>query len=83
MIINRLKKTHDLLEVSELIKEHLVIDNLKMLSLITKYHIEEAYPPRDRRMPSTDEIKKVIAFSEELFETVCNILSIDTKEVKQ
>jgi HEPN domain-containing protein len=40
----QIKKTHDLLEVSELIKEYLVIENLKILSLITKYHIEEAYP---------------------------------------
>jgi HEPN domain-containing protein len=78
----QIKKTHDLLEVSELIKEYLVIENLKILSLITKYHIEEAYPPRDRRMPSRDEIKEVLVFSEELFETVCNILKIDIKGVQ-
>jgi hypothetical protein len=33
-------------------------------------------------MPSRDEIKEVLVFSEELFETVCNILKIDIKGVQ-
>ena len=79
----QIKKTHDLLEVSELVKEYIKIENLKMLSLITKYHISEAYPPRDRRMPSRDEIKEVLEFAEGLFEEVCEILKISSKELKQ
>ena len=78
----QIKKTHDLLEVSELVKEYVKIEDLKMLSLITKYHISEAYPPRDRRMPSRDEIKEVLEFAEEIFEEVCEILKISS-DVKQ
>ena len=37
---------------------------------------------RDRRVPSRSEIKEVLEFSEELFEEVCKILKIPTKEVK-
>jgi len=59
-----------------------IVENLEILALITKYHIAEAYPPRDRRMPSRGEIKEVLAFSEELFEEVCEILEISSKEVK-
>ena len=80
---HQIKKTHDLLEVSELVKEYIKIEDLKMLSLITKYHISEAYPPRDKRMPSKDEIKEVLEFTEELFEEVCEILKISSKELKQ
>ena len=78
----QIKKTHDLLEVNELVKEYVKIEDLKMLSLITKYHISEAYPPRDRRMPSRDEIKEVLEFAEGLFEEVCKILKISS-DVKQ
>ena len=78
----QIKKTHDLLEVCELVKDYIEIENLEILALITKYHIAEAYPPRDRRMPSRGEIKEVLAFSEELFEEVCEILEISSKEVK-
>ena len=78
----QIKKTHDLLEVNELIKNYIVIENLKILALITKYHISEAYPPRDRRMPSQEEIKEVLDFTEDLFERVCKILDINLEEVK-
>jgi len=78
----QIKKTHDLLEISELVKEYVKIEDLKMLSLITKYHISEAYPPRDRRMPSRGEIKEVLEFAEGLFEEVCKILKISS-DVKQ
>ena len=79
----QIKKTHDLLEISELVKEYIQLEDFKLLALITRYHIAEAYLPRDRRMPSKDEIQEVLAFSEELFEKVCKILEIPTKEVKK
>ena len=33
-------------------------------------------------LPSKEEIKEALAFSEELFEKVCDILKIDTKEIR-
>jgi len=54
---------------------------LDLLDRISKYHIEEAYPQYDRQLPSKDEIKEVLDFTEELFTKVCKILDIDKREV--
>ena len=78
----KIKKSHDLLEINQLVKEYILIDDIKILSKITRYHIAEAYPPRDRQMPSRDEIKEVLDFTEELFEKVCKILDIKLEEVQ-
>ncbi|NOQ29818.1 MAG: HEPN domain-containing protein [Helicobacteraceae bacterium] len=78
----KIKKSHDLLEINELVKEYIVIDDFKLLSLITKYHISGAYPPRDRKLPPREEIKEVLDFTQELFIKVCNILDIKLDEVK-
>ena len=45
--------------------------------------IHEAYPAFDRNMPPRDEIKEVLAFAEELFDKVCDILDIKKDEIKQ
>jgi len=76
-------KTHDLIAISELIKEYILFnyEEKKILILITTYHIRGSYPPRDRRMPPREEIKEVLEFAEELFNEVCKILSIDKSEV--
>ncbi len=78
----QIKKTHDLLELSLLVENHIQIDELNILSLATKYHIREAYPPRNRRLPSINEVKEVLDFTEELFEKVCYKLEIKLEEVK-
>ena len=77
-------KTHDLIAISELIKEYILFnyEEKKILILITTYHIRGSYPPRDRRMPSRGEIKEVLEFAEGLFEEVCKILKISS-DVKQ
>jgi len=39
--------------------------------------MKEAYPPMYRNLPSRNEIKEVLDFSEKLFDRVCEILEIE------
>ena len=76
-------KTHDLIEISELIKDKISFDyqEKKLMVLITTYHIRGSYPTRERRLPPREEILEVLNFTEELFDRVCKILDIDKIEV--
>ena len=78
----KIPKTHELIDIYLLVKEHIDLDNKKeILDQITAYHIEESYPAFDRQLPPKEEIKEALIFSEELFGKVCGILEIDKKEV--
>jgi len=72
-------KTHNLIDLYKSIMDYIEFneDELDMLDLITTYHIKEAYPPMYRELPSRDEIKEVLEFSEKLFDMVCDILDIE------
>lgn len=80
----KILKTHDLYEIYQE-TNHLinVDDELDLLDKVTKYHIEESYPQYDRNLPSREEIKEVLDFTEELFIKVCDILDINIDEVKK
>ncbi|MBL0709105.1 MAG: HEPN domain-containing protein [Sulfurimonas sp.] len=79
----KIPKTHDLVDIYELVKNHIDLEGEKVfLDQITEYHIEESYPAFDRRMPAADEIKEVLDFTLGLFERVCGILEINIEEVK-
>ena len=76
-------KTHDLIEISELVSDYVEFDleEKKLLILISTYHIRGSYPPKDRKMPSRDELKIVLDYTEQLFDRVCNILEIEKSEL--
>ena len=76
-------KTHDLIELYASIKDKIDFNDeeLRLMDIITTYHIRGSYPPRDRKMPSREEIKEVLEFAKELFDRVCDILDIDKREV--
>ena len=77
-------KTHDLIDITNNIKNWIEFDmeEKKLLVIVSTYHIKGSYPAFDRKMPSRDEIKQVIDFATELFDRICDILDIDTKEIK-
>jgi len=80
----RIPKTHDLYEISKLIQDFIDLeDEIDLLDKISKYHIEESYPAFDRSLPSREEIKEVLDFTDYLYKKVCEILEIDEKEVKR
>jgi HEPN domain-containing protein len=77
-------KTHDLIELYKILKEKITFteDELDLLDIVSTYHIRGSYPPKDKRLPSFEEIKTVLDFSEELFIKVCDILNIDKAQVE-
>lgn len=77
-------KTHDLNEITNHIDNWIDFtqDEKELMVTISTYHIRGSYPPKDRKMPSRDELKVVIEFAEKLFNRVCKILDIDEKDVK-
>jgi len=79
----KIPKTHDLVQIAKLIKDNIdLIDDYILLKQISKYHIEESYPAFDRIMPSKDEMKDVLEFTNELMDKVCNILNINKDDLK-
>jgi len=79
----KIPKTHDLVTIYELIKEHINLEDKKLfLDEIADYHIEESYPAFDRKLPPKEEIKEVLDFAQDLFDKVCNILDIDKESLK-
>ena len=77
-------KSHDLLEIYELVKHHISFTNeeLTILDIVTSYHIKGSYPTPDRKMPSQQEIKKIIDFTDNLYYKACDILEIDSELLK-
>ena len=79
----KIPKTHDLVDIYELVRDHIDLeDDLILLKQITKYHIEESYPTFERAMPTKEEIKEVLDFTEYLFDKVCKILNVDKESLK-
>jgi len=79
----KIPKTHDLVDIYKLVQNFIDLnDDLVLLKQVTKYHIEESYPVLYRVTPSREEIEEVLEFASELFERVCNILSVD-EDVKR
>jgi len=79
----KIPKTHDLFEIYELVSHKIDLeDECSLLDQISKYHIEESYPAFDRIMPSKDEMKDVLEFTNKLMDKVCNILNIDKDNLK-
>ena len=79
----KILKTHNLFEIHMNISEVLELkEYANLLEQISKYHIEESYPSFHRELPSRDELKEVLEFTQELFEKVCAILDIKNTEVK-
>jgi HEPN domain-containing protein len=79
----KIPKTHDLVDICVLVRDHIDLeDDLILLKQITKYHIEESYPTFERTMPTREEIKEVLDFTEYLFDKVCEILNVDKESLK-
>ena len=76
----KIPKTHNLLELNEWVPQ-INIEEVFILHVANRYHIEESYPHYERPLPSREEIKEVLDFTSALFEKACKILEIETKDV--
>jgi len=79
----KIHKTHDLIELSKLLKDFISFDDdeIDLLIIISEYHITESYPAYNRILPTREEIKKVLHFAQKLFDRVCKILDINIQEI--
>ena len=80
----KIVKTHDLIELYKILKDKIDIDEdeLDLMDVITTYHIRGSYPPKDRKLPSYEEIGRALGFSQNLFDRVCELLNIQKSEVE-
>ena len=80
----KILKSHNLLEIYEYINDQVTVTEheIVFLARATTYLKEDRYPNPNYCLPSKKEIKEVLDFTEELFEKVCNILEIDSNELK-
>ena len=79
----KIPKTHDLYEIFDLIDTiNLTEYELELLDTATLYLKEDRYPNPNYTLPSREEIKEILDFTEELFENVCNILEIEMEHIK-
>jgi len=78
-------KTHDLLKIHAYLVERLSFDpdELDLMDKISTYHLSGSYPPKDRKMPSREELEEVLKFAEVLLERACKMLDIDERAVKR
>ncbi len=80
-----IKKTHNLLELSELVSGQIDFDQnqINILGLATLYYTQDRYPTSNTELPLRDEVKAMLGFAEQLFSKVCRLLQIDAEALKQ
>jgi len=79
----KIKKTHDLMDVYELVEKNIQLDEsqIRLLAIATDYYTEDKYPAIHCALPERKEIKEVLDFATDLFGKVCQILEIDKQDV--
>ncbi len=75
----KIPKSHDLLELYEYVADDIELKekDLRYLALATEYFKEERYPNPNYFLPPKEEIAEVLAFTKQLFITICDQLEID------
>jgi len=81
----QIKKTHNLIEVYELVTDHIRLDEskIRILGIATNYYTHERYPVGRLELPPRKETKEVLDFAQGLFEKACQILDVDQQEIKK
>ena len=80
----KIRRTHDLIEVSELIDAFIHFDahEIDLLDIATTYHTKERYPgPVD--LPPREQVAEVLDFALNLFTRVCQTLEISKTDVEK
>jgi HEPN domain-containing protein len=79
----KIPKTHDLIALYRINRSLLEFDEaeVELLIIATEYHIREAYPQFERSLPSREEIKEVLDFTEKFFDEVLITLNIKKADI--
>jgi len=82
---NPINKTHNLIELNELIDNYFDFneDELLILAKATTYCTKQRYPSLDKTLPSKEEILQVKELAIYLFDQICKILEIDKNKIVQ
>ena len=78
----KIPREHDLVKIYFLIEKELSIsdEEVMMLRMATDYYKEERYPNSLYTLPTKEEIKTVLDFSERLFSEICQSLDIKLED---
>jgi len=81
----KIPKTHNLYEIYVSLPVSLSLSDreLDLLDIATDYFKEERYPNPNYILPPKEEVQEVLLFTEMLFDKVCNVLEIESDEVKK
>jgi len=79
----QIKKSHDLVEVYNIVGNKIQFDNKEMeyLEKATTYSEEDRYPNSNYSLPPKEDIREILEFTKILFRKVCKILDVDKDEV--
>lgn len=81
----KVPKQHDLLRLVEIVKSDLTIDDYDILDTLNALYIDSRYPGDMGLLPygkpSLEDAKEFYRCSKDIFEKVCEILSIDLSDV--
>jgi len=79
----KIPKDHDLVKIYYMIEEYLKIeeDEIVLLKIASDYYKEDRYPNPNYSLPSREEIKEILGFTEKLFNKICEIFDIDKREI--
>ena len=77
----KIPKTHNLPELNEIVSRYIEIEDDSILYVANKCHIEVSYPLYSRSLPSREEIKEVMNFTENLFDEVLKVLDIKKADI--
>jgi len=79
----QISKTHKLDELASLLSDIMVFDESEMdlLEKATDYYREDRYPNPNYSLPTKEETKKMLTFTNDLFSRVCHLLNVSTDEI--
>jgi len=79
----KIPKDHDLIKIYYTIEECIKLekDKVILLKIATNYYKEDRYPNPNYSLPPREEIKRVLDFTQKLFDKVCEILDIDKRKI--
>ncbi len=75
-------KTHNLVELNELLELDLNEDDIRLLAIATTYHTKQRYPSPHKKLPTKEEIKAILELTAELFDHACKKLDIEQNAFK-
>ena len=79
----KIKKTHKLLElIVELEQLSFSDEEIILLERATNYYRVDRYPNPNYFLPTNQEVKEILDFSQQLFDKVCLMLEIDKESLK-